>query len=92
VPDSLEHPSIPALRISQDFAASFGGPISLVWGDRDPILGRARRHLERLLPAAERTMTQAGHFLPEEVPLPIADAVRSVVRRADPRHGSRPPT
>lgn len=89
VPDSLEHPSVPGLRASQDFVASFGGPISIVWGDRDPVLGRVRRHLERLLPEAEVTVTQAGHFLQEEVPREIADAVRSVVRRAQ---GSRPPT
>ena len=37
--------------------------------------------VERLLPAAEVTRTQAGHFLQEEVPDVVAEAVRSVARR-----------
>jgi haloalkane dehalogenase len=81
-PDTPEHPSIAALQRCQELVEGFGGPISLVWGDRDPILGRVRSHLERLLPRAEVTRTQAGHFLQEEVPREIAAAVRSVAARA----------
>jgi haloalkane dehalogenase len=40
-----------------------------------------RTHLERLLPQAEVTRTQAGHFLQEEVPDQIAAAVLGVSRR-----------
>lgn len=78
VPDSLEHPSIADLRITQDVACSFTGPTALVWGDSDPILGRVRTHLERLLPRAKVTRTKAGHFLQEEVPNEIAAAIRGV--------------
>ena len=78
VPDSLEHPSIAALERSQTVIAGFGGPAELVWGDRDPVLGRVRTHLERLLPNARVTRTEAGHFLQEEVPGPIAAAIRRV--------------
>ena len=39
-------------------------------------------HLERLRPDAKIVRTQAGHFLQEEVPEPIADAILDVARRA----------
>jgi haloalkane dehalogenase len=81
VPDSLEHPSIPALRRCQELVVSFRGPTAIVWGDRDPVLGRVRGHIERLLPEARVTRTRAGHFLQEEVPEEIAAAVRDVVSR-----------
>jgi pimeloyl-ACP methyl ester carboxylesterase len=78
VPDSFEHPSIEPLRRVQAFTESFDGPAAIVWGDRDPVLGRVRSWIEKLLPQAEVTRTEAGHFLQEEVPQPIADAIRRV--------------
>jgi cis-3-alkyl-4-acyloxetan-2-one decarboxylase len=82
VPDSDAHPSIPALQRCQELVDGFVGPSAIVWGDRDPVLGRVRSHIERHLPAAQLTRTQAGHFLQEEVPDAIASAVRDVTRRA----------
>ncbi len=82
VPDTMQHPSIPALRACQDAVTRFAGPISIVWGDRDPVLGSVIRHVERLLPHAKVTRTRGGHFLQEEVPLVIAEAIRDVVRRS----------
>ncbi len=81
VPDSDSHPSVAALRRCQELVEAFAGPMALVWGDRDPILGRVRSFLERHLPAAPVTRTRAGHFLPEEVPDELAAAVRDVTRR-----------
>ncbi|ACY19285.1 alpha/beta fold hydrolase [Haliangium ochraceum] len=78
VPDSHQHPSIPALRRCQEFVEQYRGPAALVWGDRDPILGRARRRVAEFLPQAEVTRTEAGHFLQEEVADQIASAIRSV--------------
>ncbi len=78
VPDSLEHPSIATLERVQRVVEGFTGPVELVWGDRDPVLGRVRTHLERSLPRARVTRTSAGHFLQEEVPGPIAAAIRRV--------------
>jgi haloalkane dehalogenase len=78
VPDSLEHPSVAALNECQSFVERFSGPSAIVWGDRDPVLGRARAQVEKLLPRAEVTRTEAGHFLQEEVPGAIAAAIRSV--------------
>jgi cis-3-alkyl-4-acyloxetan-2-one decarboxylase len=82
VPDSQAHPSIAALEICQATVTSFRGPVAIVWGDRDPVLGRVRTHLERLLPHAPVTRTDAGHFLQEEVPDAIAVAIREVAARA----------
>jgi haloalkane dehalogenase len=79
VPDSLTHPSIEPLGHCQRLVESFRGPAAIVWGDRDPVLGRVRTWVEKLLPQAKVTRTRAGHFLQEEVPAEIAAAVRSVV-------------
>jgi haloalkane dehalogenase len=82
VPDSPDHPSIPALRRCDEFITSFDGPIALVWGVRDPVLGRVINHVERALPRAQVRRTPAGHFLQEEVPAEIAQAIRDVAGRA----------
>lgn len=81
VPDSYDHASIQPLRRCQSFVEDFDGPVSIVWGERDPVLGSVGRYVQRLLPRAEVTTTQAGHFLQEEVPEAIASAVRSVCSR-----------
>ncbi len=81
VPSSHDHPSIAALGVCQSFVEGFQGPSALVWGDRDPILGRSRSRMEKLLPRAEVTRTEAGHFLQEEVPGEVAAAIRGVVRK-----------
>lgn len=82
VPDSPSHPSIAPLVRCQAFIAAFTGPLAIVWGERDPVLGRVLTFLERQLPQARITRTAAGHFLQEEVPDAIAAAVRDVVARA----------
>jgi haloalkane dehalogenase len=83
VPDFPGPSTIDGLRKCQTFLQAFSGPSAIVWGERDPILGRKLRRLERLLPQAAVTRTQAGHFLQEEVPEVIAGAVRDVARRAE---------
>ena len=84
VPDSPNHPSIAMLQRCQAFVDGFAGPIALVWGTRDPVLGRVLGFLERHLPQATVTRTPAGHFLQEEVPDELAAAIRDVVARAAP--------
>jgi len=78
VPNSLEHPSVDGLRRIEAFVQAFQGPAAIVWGEKDPVLGRLRRRLENLLPQARVTSTNAGHFLQEEVPNDIAAAIRHV--------------
>ncbi|MCP4662799.1 MAG: alpha/beta fold hydrolase [bacterium] len=82
VPDRPEHPSVPALRRVETWATSFTGPIALVWGMRDPILGRLLPRHERAFPSATVRRTEAGHFLQEEVPDLLAAAIREVAQRA----------
>jgi len=83
VPNHAErHPSIPAFREIDAFFREIQVPIRIVWGKRDPVLGRVIDHLERLRPDATIVRTDAGHFLQEEVPEPLADAVLDVVARA----------
>lgn len=84
VPDSHDrHPSVPALRVTEALFREAKVPIALVWGMKDPILGRVVNHLSRLRPDATVTKTGAGHFLQEEVPVELAMAVEDVVGRAD---------
>jgi len=78
VPNSLEHESVPLLERCQDFVGGFTGPAALVWGDRDPVLAKLKSRTARLLPQATVTSTSGGHFLQEQVPIEIADAIREV--------------
>ncbi len=82
VPDDLDHPSVPLLEEAGSAAIGFDGPTAIVWGDRDPVLGKLRRRVTRQLPHAQVIVTDAGHFLQEEVPAEIAEAIRSVTAAA----------
>jgi cis-3-alkyl-4-acyloxetan-2-one decarboxylase len=83
VPDSLEHRTVPALTVVDELFRTIDVPISIVWGDKDPVLGRVINHLARLRPDATVVRTKAGHFLQEEVPEPLADAIVDIASRAD---------
>lgn len=83
VPDSQQHPSVAALRISDELFRTAQVPISIVWGTKDPVLGRVINHLERQRPDAKVVRNDgAGHFLQEEVPELLADAILDVTSRA----------
>ncbi len=81
VPDSLDHPSVPLLKDLEGLVSTISQPNAIVWGQKDPILGKILRRINRQLPDAEVTATEAGHFLQEEVPKEIASAIRSVIAR-----------
>jgi haloalkane dehalogenase len=78
VPLSLDSPTLHTLREVDDWARSFAGPVRLVWGVRDPILGRSLKGARELFPDAKVVETDAGHFLQEEVPEKLADAILRV--------------
>jgi haloalkane dehalogenase len=79
VPDSQSHPSVPALRVTEELFRTVEVPISIVWGTKDPVLGRVINHLERMRPDAKVVRSdRAGHFLQEEVPDLLADALLSI--------------
>jgi haloalkane dehalogenase len=83
VPDDVRHPSMDELRRGEAWIDRFAGPIALVWGERDPLLGRALDRHVRRLPHAAVTRTSAGHFLQEEVPQALVTAIGDVWRRAE---------
>ncbi|NPC83555.1 alpha/beta fold hydrolase [Pyxidicoccus fallax] len=78
VPNREGHPTVAELAEGDAWVRGFEGPAELVWGLRDPILGRALKRHREALPHARVTETQAGHFLQEEVPEDIAAAIRRV--------------
>lgn len=78
VPDTMEHAAVPILGEVAKFVSNYEGNAAIVWGEKDPVLGKVRRRIERAFPQAVSTVTQAGHFLQEEVPVEIANAVRAV--------------
>jgi pimeloyl-ACP methyl ester carboxylesterase len=86
VPNDFAHPSIAGLARCHEFVRDFTGPAAIVWGDRDPILGGVRTWMEKCIPHASVTRTRAGHFLQEEVPVPIAAAIRDVAARLEAAH------
>ncbi len=82
VPTDLSSPTFTTMREADAWARAFKGPVRLVWGRRDPILGRTIYSMKKLLPDAEVTETGAGHFLQEEVPEELAGAILKTVRDA----------
>lgn len=79
VPTSLEHPTMVELAIVDRWARAFTGPVELVWGCKDPVLGEAWRGNLRVFPHANVTKTDAGHYLQEERPEEIANAILRVL-------------
>lgn len=75
VPTSESHPSTRPLDAIGAWVERYDRPAALVWGTRDPILGRALSRHARALPQASVRETSAGHFLQEEVPDQIAAAI-----------------
>jgi haloalkane dehalogenase len=57
-----------------------GWPATILWGDRDPALGEERRRaFERVLDL-EAEVIPAKHFLQEDQPAAVADAIAGVAR------------
>lgn len=80
VPHREPHPSLEALDAIGAWVAQWKGPMGLVWGQKDPILGRAFARHREAFPQAIVTATEAGHFLQEEVPAPIAETIVKLLR------------
>jgi haloalkane dehalogenase len=82
VPYSPDEPSSTQLRDIERYVRDLDIPVEIVWGMKDPILGRGLPLMKKNFPDAPVTETNAGHFLQEEVPAEIAAAVLRVVDRA----------
>lgn len=76
--DPVTHPSVVPLERCRALVQSFRGPAAIVWGDRDPVLGRAYGRVARMLPQATAVRTKAGHFVQEEQPETVAAAIHEV--------------
>ncbi len=79
VPTGPDHPTSKPMSEIEAYAGTLNVPTEIVWGMRDPILARALPTMKAMYPAARVTETQAGHFLQEEVPVEIAEAIERVV-------------
>jgi haloalkane dehalogenase len=79
VPDGPDHPSTEAMRIIEKYVQALDIPAEIVWGMKDPILGRLLPMMKRNFPAAPVTETKGGHFLQEEFPIEIAAALLGVI-------------
>ncbi len=78
VPDGPDHPSTPVMREIKAYARSLDVPVEIVWGINDPIGGQRAGAMHENFPHANVIETEAGHFLQEEVPDVIAEAVMRV--------------
>ena len=79
VPDGPNHQSAPSMRRIEEYVNTLEIPAEIVWGEKDPILGRALPIMQQNFPNAHLTKTTAGHFLQEEVPNEIAEALIRVI-------------
>ena len=83
VTDGPNHPSAPAMRNIERYVGTLEIPAEIVWGMNDPILGKALPVMKENFPSAPVTETEAGHFLQEEVPVEIAQALLRVLEKVD---------
>ena len=79
VPDGPNHQSAPSMRRIEEYVNTLEIHAEIVWGENDPILGRALPIMQQNFPNARLTKTTAGHFLQEEVPNEIAEALIRVI-------------
>ena len=80
VPNSMQHPSIPLEKEIEAYLQSYTGPAQIVWGMNDPVMWKLRRRTSRLLPQAKIVKTQAGHFVQEETPQEVIEAINEVFK------------
>jgi haloalkane dehalogenase len=83
VPTGPGHPTSKSMSEIEAYAGTLKVPTEIVWGMRDPILARLLPTMTALYPEARVTETEAGHFLQEEVPVEIAEAIERVVAEVE---------
>ena len=76
----MQHPSVPLEQEIEAYLQSYTGPAQIVWGMNDPVMWKLRRRTSRLLPQAKIVKTQAGHFVQEETPQEVIEAINEVFK------------
>lgn len=69
VPTSPDDPAVPANRVAWEILGRWEKPTLCIFGDRDPILGKADRALIRHIPGAAgqpHSRLRASHFIQED--------------------------
>ncbi len=82
VPNSNTHPSFSLFEDIEVFCRSFQGPVEAVWGIKDPILGKGVKKLNQVFEKITIEQVDAGHFLQEECPTQIANAIQRVFKKS----------
>ena len=80
VPNSMQHPSVPIEQEIEMYLGSYEGKAQIVWGINDPVMWKLRRRTSRLLPQAKVVKTDAGHFVQEETPREVIQAIKEVFK------------
>lgn len=80
VPDGHQHPSVPYLKKCEDFCRTYKRPVFLVWGQRDPILGKLASAHQKIMPHAKVELTDGGHFVQEQHPRLIAKCIENTYK------------
>ena len=83
VTDGPNHPSTPAMIQIEEYVKTLDIPSEIVWGMKDPILGKALTRMQQNFPNAPVIQTDAGHFLQEEVPIEIANSLIRVLDKVN---------
>ena len=81
VPTEPGGPIAAHMAATREALARWDKPALLVWSPEDPVLGRAARTFERLIPTAGPAVeVRGGHFLQDRSGAEIADLVAGFVR------------
>ena len=83
VTDGPNHPSTPSMVNIENYVKTLDIPAEIVWGMNDPILGLGLKAMQENFPKAPVTQTDGGHFLQEEVPAEIAEALIKVIDKVN---------
>ncbi len=83
VPDGPDHRDAAAMRKIEEYVKTLQIPVEIVWGMKDPLLGKGLSAMEKNFPDAPVTKTQAGHFIQEEASSEIANALIRVIDKVE---------
>ena len=86
VPTEPDDPASDANRRAWQRLSTWDKPFLVAFSDSDPITSAMGPILHRTVPGAESVVIEgAGHFVQEDAPVPLADAIATFVARTDAR-------